>query len=388
MNESAHPHPLCPSLVAALALVGVACSTAAGGGSNGSGPPSHGTGGDDGSYWDEPDPGLDEESGVDLPEEYDCVTHRWRGYAYPIYANEDGLEVVSPGLEPHAGVCVGTEDVSEDEHWAAVSVCGPGLGTYDYNFPDEPLVAAMLDAAQVKCEEQLLSDFESRWPELDQQYEHWLGPEEGTDIFTLSRVACVPLQAENPYADYAAGSCAGYDDPTLAQLEPFYDEEWERFVSCDQDVIGECTPPHVIMGAQADQCAVYREHVADDITRSGQGRSLSATLDTHMVNALLSLQFSDCEYDRYDGRQFTVVDDWSIFAAVGFQDGDRPVSAQAVADGQPTGPVYPLGTTPGQELDALAGLVGVNGEWPTGLRVTFIRAGATMTLDLVVIDRV
>jgi hypothetical protein len=382
-------------LAIALSLAGLGCSTADGLGTSssggGSGPPPNDSEGDDGHMFEEPPAGLDS-SGGDEPGEYECVAHQWRGIAYPIYA-ADELEVVSPGAgEPHSGICVGTEDVSEDGHWAWISVCGPRLDHYP---ADDPRVVAMLEAAQVKCEQQLFEEFESRWPELEQQYEHWLGPDEGTTIVTLSRVACVPLQADDPYADYAAGSCAGYDDPALAQIEPYYSEDSEDWVSCYEDPIGECVSPEVFgtggvqsdddAPAQMDICETYREHVAQDITVVTQGRHMTAKMDATMVKALLSLRFATCEYDRYDGTRFTEVDDWSIFAAIGLRAGDRPVAVQALASGQPTGPSYALGV-PGQELEAFAGLLGVDGEQPEGIRVTLVRAGIKMTLDVLVVD--
>lgn len=382
-----------PSFCLALALsfAGAGCSTADGLGTNSdTDPPPDYSGGGNDSFSDPPHPGLDDGEGDgddgDVPEEYDCVTHRWRGYAYPIYANDE-LEVVSPGAgEPHSGVCVGTEDVSEDEHWAIATVCGPRLGQFDYD-PDDPVVAAMLESARLNCEAHLFENFELVWPELEQQYEHWLGPDQDTAIFTLSRVACVPLQAENPWADYAAGSCAGYDDPALAPIEPWFNEDFDSWYSCHEDIIGECVPPVVIEGAlpepddagegapaQVDLCETYRRHVASDITVVVEGRRIVATMNPEMVDALLSLRFATCEYDRYDGTRFASVDDWSIFAAVGLRDGDRPVRVQALAGGMPTGRVYPLGRA-GQELDAFAGLF-ADGR-PAAIRVELVRGGIT-----------
>lgn len=383
-----------------LALTTAACSTAdgldTGGGGGGGGSPPDNSGDDDGSYWDEPHPGLDDGSGDggDVePEVPKCITHHLRAVAYPIYANADGVEIVSPGAgEPHSGVCVGTEDVSEDGHWAMVTVCGPRIATVEGIEAREAARAAMTEAAIASCEASLLASFEQRWPELEQEYEHWLGPDLGTDMFTLTRVACIPRDAEDPWADYAAGSCTGYDDETLPVLEPLWHEDFEAWTQCTEDPVGECNPSNFYEPLQPDDapapnglCDTYRRHVASDITHVVEGHRIVATIDTNMVDALMSLRFAACEYDRYDGTRFTEVDDWSLFAAIGLRDGDRPTSVTALANGRADGPAYPLGSASGQELEALRGLLGDEGRAPEGVRVKFVRGNSTMTLDVRVV---
>lgn len=389
MTHATRPSRL-PRATIAATMLAVGCSTADGLDPPGGGGHGGGDGGGNGPYSHEPlieemPEGLDD-SGGEETEEHPCATHYFHGFAYPVYANEDGLEIVSPGPDVHPLVCLGSEDVSTHGHFSTITLCGPKLAEWDYSHQDNELVQAMEAAALAQCEQEMFDEFEQHWPQLLSEYEHWLGEEEGFDHFTLSHVACVPVHAvDDPYMDYAAGWCEGYDDAAVNSLSPRWDDQLDDWDYCHDEPAAECYVPYVHEEfGERSACEVYRDQIATDIVLTIDGQHFEATLGEALVDSLLSLEVAACEYDRYEDGVLTVVDDWSIFAAVGLRDGDRPLSVQAMDGGEPTGPAYPLGEEPGQELEAFAGIFGADGERPDGIRILFERAEQELTLDLMV----
>lgn len=395
MRHATRPHSRNIALLAAPIVLLLGCSDDGWAPDpKGDGTDTSGSDGDaaDGDLLPNPDefpPGLDS-SGDGVPAALPpagCVTHNLRAFAYPIYANADGIEVVSPGEDAHPLVCVGTGDVSTHGHFAEITICGP-QGTDDVDIAD-----AMLADAIAQCEEQLLESFQAYWPGLQEEYEHELEPGE-VDAFSLSRVACVPAIGEpDPYFDQTVGSCTGHDDNAVPNLDPRWieaDNDWDY---CEQVNAFDCHVPDLVeveaevgtaAAAAPTVCEAYHEQVAMDIVLESDGEHFTATLEPSLVESLLSLDVAHCEKNPYDGYTFRAIEGDSIFAAVGFRPGDAPKSVQALEAGEPVGPTFQLGDEPGQELTAFAGLFGVSGEAPTGLRVAFERDGAGMTLDLAV----
>lgn len=396
MRHAKRPLTLITALIAAPLMLSLACSDDGwddwppgggggnGGGGGGGGGGNNGTGGAVQSNPEEIPPGLDDSGGEEVGD-IDCVEHSFRAFAYPIYANGDLHQIVSPnGGDTHALTCVGPADVSTHDHHTEITICGPRTSALGA-LPDEAeIVDAMVAEAVAKCEDSLLANFETHWPELEEEYEHWPGGDEDIDTYYLFRVACIPIGAEDPYLDHAAGWCDDYDDE-LAVLEPQRNEQDDDWEYCHEDPVVDCHVPYVhgVTGGRS-ACEEYEEQVATDITLEAEGNHNKVTIASALVESLLSLEVAHCEHNRYDGQAFTVIEGWSIFAAVGFRDGDRPQSVQAFELGEPVGAVFPLGQEPGQEIEAFAGLFGVNGEWPTELRVTFERHGEEMVLDLAV----
>lgn len=386
MRHATRPNSRITALLAAPLVLALGCSDD-GWTPNGNGTGTGGTdGNDDQPSGDDLEPGLDDggEDAAAASTSVDCVAHQLRAFAYPIYANEDGTEVVSPGEQAHPLVCVGTGDASTHGYFAEVTICGPRVTALGSMAGDVEVGASMIADAVSQCEAQLMDSFEAYWPDLKLEYEH--GTEAaGVDLFALSRVACIPAHAEaDPYMDHTTGWCPGYDDTTVADLEPLWDEQDDDWDYCSSDA-GEC---HVLnptdVTADASACETYLEQVAMDIVLEIDGDRHKATIDAALVESLLSLEVAHCEKNPYDGEMFREIAGESIFAAVGFRQGDAPRSVQALEFGVPVGSKFVLGEEQGQEIAAFAGLFAVTGEAPTELRVTFDRDGTEMALDLAV----
>ena len=393
MRHATRPLSLTTTLLAAPLMLLLACSDDGwgqpgdGGGGNGTG--GGGGGGGGGPYYpnvEDYPPGLDDSGdGGGGVGSIDCVTHHLRAFAYPIYANESGDEMVSPGPgEIHPLICIGPEDNSTHDHFAEITICGPLTNALN-GLPDGAEIRDLMEEAAVaKCEEQMFAEFDYHWPELEQEYEHWLGGED-FDVFVLSRVACVPINAgDDPWMDSAAGWCENYDNESLADLVPLQNEQGDDWEFCHEEPVIECNVPyaHGVTGGRS-ACEEYQEQVVDIVLET-DGDHHKAAIDSTLVDSLLSLEVAHCESNPFDGQYFVAVDDASIFAAVGFRDGDRPTSVQALSDGEPIGPKYPLGEEATQVLEAFAALFGVEGEHPSELRVTYDRRGDVITLDLTV----
>ncbi len=351
-------------------------------GTSSGGETGHDDSSDDGDLAPNPDhipPGIDESGGgvPAAPAPSDCVTHNLRAFAYPIYANSDGVEVVSPGEDAHPLVCVGTGDVSTHGYFAEVTICGPRVTD------DVETGEAMLADALAQCEDQLMESFGTYWPGLEEEYEHALEPGE-VEAFALSRVACVPAIADaDPYFDHAVGSCTGHDDNAVPNLDPLWNEDSNDWDYCEVANAFDCNVPEIVEVAAAPTvCEAYLDQVAMDVVLETDDDRLKATIESTLVESLLSLDVAHCEKNPYDGYTFRAIEAESIFAAVGFRVGDAPQSVQALESGVPVGPKFALGEEPGQEIAAFAGLFGESGEAPTELRVAFDRNGREMTLDL------